>query len=178
MKMENKEEWSYIPEGEGRYLINREGVVKSLDTKMFNSLLGIYSTRKGIILNPWIENGYYRIGLRLDNGVIKYRFVHRLVALTFIDKIKGKPYVNHIDGNKLNNNVDNLEWCTPKENVHHAINVLKKIGSNNKNILDTYTGIYYKSAKECFEFNNVFNHSNIESFRSRIRKGKSRLIYV
>ena len=77
------------------------------------------------------------------NGYVKVTkwLKHRLVAEAFIDKIAGKEHVNHIDGNKLNNNVNNLEWCTHKENVHHAIKNnlfkpfqnIKREGENNGN---------------------------------------------
>ena len=68
------------------------------------------------IIKGWIQNTGYST-VNLDNK--KYS-VHRLVAATFIHKEKGKETVNHIDGNKLNNNVSNLEWCTLKENIQHA----------------------------------------------------------
>ena len=69
------------------------------------------------------SNGYYRVNLR--TGKCKYEkpktaSVHRLVAEAFLMPVKGKNYVNHIDGNKENNRSDNLEWCTAKENTIHS----------------------------------------------------------
>ncbi len=64
--------------------------------------------------------GYARVGLRI-NGKTKELLVHRLVAECFIDNPLEKPLVNHIDLNKMNNTVDNLEWCTHVENVNHYI---------------------------------------------------------
>lgn len=68
-------------------------------------------------LSAW--NNYKVIRLR-SNGNEKTMYVHRLVAMTFIPNPSNKPMVNHIDGNKLNNNSENLEWCTKQENEIHA----------------------------------------------------------
>lgn len=72
---------------------------------------------------PYHENnsGYLRVGLNID-GKWKRYFVHRLVAEAFLPKEEGKNYVNHKNGNKQDNNVSNLEWCTFRENIQHAWN--------------------------------------------------------
>jgi hypothetical protein len=91
---------------EGFYSINRKGEILS---HYQNKIIKVSINRKG----------YYRIGLR-KQGTRKYFTVHRLVALTFINNPDNKPEVNHIDCNKLNNNVENLEWVYPSENMQHA----------------------------------------------------------
>ena len=65
------------------------------------------------------EDGYLCIGLTKNKVQQKYQ-THRLVAMAFINNHSRKEQVNHIDCNKTNNNVSNLEWCTPKENMLHA----------------------------------------------------------
>ena len=81
---------------------------------------GIVINKKNHIIKPFINNkGYVLVRLWNNNKSVS-KLVHRLVAETFIPKIEGKCEVNHIDGDKTNNNVDNLEWCTRQENNIHA----------------------------------------------------------
>jgi hypothetical protein len=74
-------------------------------------------------LNPTVDykaGGYKRLKVILDSGEKVSMFVHRLMALTYLDNPENKEEVNHIDGNKLNNKLSNLEWVTKKENMLHA----------------------------------------------------------
>lgn len=64
-------------------------------------------------------NGYYRVKLYKDSKPKMFQ-VHRIVATAFLENSQNKPQVNHKDGNKLNNKVSNLEWCTQSENLAHA----------------------------------------------------------
>jgi len=89
----------------------------SFDKKYQISNLGNFKKGNKVI-NGWIQNTGYKT-VQINNK--KYS-IHRLVAEAFIPNPENKPQVNHIDGNKLNNNADNLEWCTCKENVQHAFN--------------------------------------------------------
>lgn len=80
----------------------------------------IFSVRRGKNLSQATKkNGYKQLVLYKDKKP-KTHLVHRLVADTFLPKVEGKDTVNHIDSNKANNNLENLEWCTPKENSKHA----------------------------------------------------------
>lgn len=91
------------------YQISKEGVI-------------IGKTGKALKFNINVD-GYPVVYLR-TGGVKVCARVHRLIAIQFIDNPEGKPFVNHLDGNKLNFSLDNLEWCTQKENVDHAREVL------------------------------------------------------
>lgn len=89
-----------------------------------SNLGNVYSKRSNRLLKQHLHvNGYYTIATKFGGRYGKNVCfkVHRLVAKAFLTNSLNKPYVNHIDGVKTNNNVSNLEWCTAKENVQHAI---------------------------------------------------------
>lgn len=109
------EEWKDIKGYKGHYKINRNGDVFSYST---NKLLAkTISTPKYYVVSLWKNNKGKTIP------------IHRLLAEAFIPKIEGKTLVNHIDGNKLNNDLTNLEWCTCSENNKHAYDNYLKIPS-------------------------------------------------
>jgi len=80
----------------------------------------IRNDNRGKLLSQGTEQGYKTVGLHINKKLKKFR-VHRLVAMVYIDNPENKPYVNHKDGNRSNNRVENLEWVTPQENTRHAV---------------------------------------------------------
>lgn len=99
--------WKDIKEYEGIYQVSNFGKVKS----------------KRKILIP-AKGEYLKVSLS-KNGTQKTRYIHRLVAETFLDNKSNLPFVNHKDENRYNNNVNNLEWCTNKYNINYG-NAQKK----------------------------------------------------
>ena len=102
------------------------------------------------------NKGYMRYDLCIDGKRI-VKFGHRLVAEAFLPKVDGKPYVNHIDGNKTNNCISNLEWCTCQENMQHAVAVLGMKPVNKRAIKCVETGIVYASAYEAEKLLKIHN---------------------
>lgn len=105
---------------EGLYEVDSEGNVYSSITTT--------SRRKGLI-KPYVKNGYLAINLYKDRKC-KHFYIHRLVAEAFIENPLNKPFINHLDCNKQNNQVENLEWCTQSENILYA----SKLGRHVDNI--------------------------------------------
>jgi|694.fasta_scaffold133323_7 hypothetical protein len=133
------EEWKIVAECNGRYYVSNYGRVKSF----------MYFREK--FLNGGIVGRGYRKVILVDKlNKPKQFYVHRLVALAFIPNPENKSSVNHKDGNKLNNNVDNLEWMTQQENVQHAwdtgLNESHRL-SISKPVIDVATGKKYQSLK-------------------------------
>ncbi|HFK8175729.1 TPA: NUMOD3 domain-containing DNA-binding protein [Clostridium perfringens] len=109
------EVWKDIKGYEGMYQISNLGRVKALERIDSRGL----RRKEKILKYNNTKNGYLEAVL-CKNGKTKHITVHRLVAIHFIENINNLPIVNHIDGNKQNNKVDNLEWCTYSYNVKHA----------------------------------------------------------
>ena len=110
---ESGPEWKQV-ENYPMYDVSSDGHVRTHQRKL----------RNNSILKPGISKaGYARVVL-CNDGTKRNIPVHRIVAEAFIPNPENKPQVNHKDGNKLNNDVSNLEWCTASENVQHSFDVL------------------------------------------------------
>jgi len=105
---------------EGYYKISNEGIIYSVDRIITNSLGRTYFL-KGQKIKPINHSTGYHVIRLSKNGKTKTHRVHRVIAENLIENPEGKPYVNHKDGNRCNNPVNNLEWVTAQENTDHAI---------------------------------------------------------
>ena len=142
-----EEIWKDIEGYEGLYQVSSEGRIKSLSRLTSNG-------RKiaDRILTPYKNrDGYLQLKLYKDGKYINHK-IHRLVANAFIPNPENKPEVNHIDENKENNNVSNLEWVTRKENANHGTRNERSAKTNSKPVmgisLDGKSYLYFNSAKD------------------------------
>lgn len=140
------EVWKKI-KGYDFYEVSNYGNIRSLDRVIVDSL-GRNRKLKGCIRKQRIsKQGYMRVNLYNGERIITER-VHILIAKAFIENPENKPEVNHIDGNKKNNNVSNLEWCTRIENVHHMyksnLKKIKKVVQKDLdgNIINEFDSVY------------------------------------
>lgn len=115
------ERWKDIPGYEDSYQVSNEGNIKSLERIVNGKRTG------GRFLRPGISEGYFSVSLWKENKG-KTVPVHRIVARAFLTKHPNIfcKNVNHIDGNKLNNNLTNLEWVTSRKNAIHSALTLRK----------------------------------------------------
>ena len=147
--------WKDIPSYEGYYQVSNLGNFRSLPRTIRYKSTGtrVYPAKN--LLTETTKDNYQRITL-MKEGVKKRFQAHRLVALIFIPNPENKPCINHKDGNKSNNCIDNLEWCSYSENTLHAIrtgliNTELHHPSNAKKIKCVETGeiflSYYRAVK-------------------------------
>jgi len=113
--------WKDIKGFESLYQASNTGLIKRMQG---------YQCKKERILKQ-ANNGFNYMAVSLSIGSkVKRFYVHRLVAETFLENNENKEEVNHIDGNRQNNNLSNLEWVTRSENHYHRYKVLKQRGVN------------------------------------------------
>jgi len=136
--------WMPVANYEGFYEVSNLGRLKSLSRKQ---KLKYWVTKKENLMlqAPDPQTGYKRATLS-KKGVGKRFYIHRLVALAFLENKNNKPLVNHINSVRTDNRVENLEWCTDAENVRHSFQA--QIYSNAAILMDTQTGVFYYSGKD------------------------------
>lgn len=137
--------WKDIKGFEGYYQISNLGNIKGLDRKVKSkrSKSGFRIVKSKLISTHINKYGYVSVRLRKE-GKTKAFTIHRLVAIAFIPNPNNYPSINHIDENKLNNNVQNLEWCTVKynnlyNNRQNKINIKLQLTNKNSKAVLQYT---------------------------------------
>lgn len=125
-----KEVWKDIKGYEGLYQISNLGRVKSVE-RVITCKNGMKHKVKEKIKKQILQNtGYYGVNLSKESKP-DLKLIHRLIMEAFVPNPDNHPYVNHIDGDKTNNSLDNLEWCTPSQNNKHAWSTgLRKVTQN------------------------------------------------
>lgn len=154
-----KEIWKDVKGYEGIYKVSNLGRVKSLDRVLIRKD-GKKYTAKGKNLKPHPDKDGYQIVRLKKPGCKAYTIpIHRLVGLGFIDNPKNKPYINHKSGIKHQNDVENLEWCTPSENTKHAIENGFIDPGNNKLSKEDVVYIKYQSNENVKELASKYDIS-------------------
>ena len=157
-----EEIWKCIAGYENLYQVSNLGNVKSLVRK--------HSVKEKFL--KILTKEYHTVSLSVNNKNTTYR-VHRLVAHAFLPNPENKPIVNHLDGNKHNNNVNNLEWCTHQENCIHAVKTGlvnyndRKKPNNSKKIICVDDNIIFNTIEDARKHAQL--HRN--TFDYRIKKG-------
>jgi hypothetical protein len=124
------------------------------DCYAISNLGRVKNIRNGFILKNTVGQDGYLSVLLSKNGKKRRVRVHVLVGNAFLEKVQGKDFLNHIDGNKENPKLENLEWCTHGENMQHAYDtnlIPSKYSGKNivaYNLNDEFVGMY-SSVKEC-----------------------------
>ena len=164
--MDNIEKWAPIPQFEGLYEVSTKARVRSLDRVIVDTNEKRKRLYKGRVMRLQKDkDGYSFVHLHYRGKEFRDFKVHRLVAKVFIPNPDSLPYVNHLDSDRSNNDVCNLEWCSPQRNAIHAreagrmSNNHVKRGAANKNtrllLMYVLDGNYIRSffgAREAAEF--------------------------
>jgi hypothetical protein len=151
------------------YLINEKG-----DVYLLNYYYPAYDCYP--VLSKRIDRGgYYTV--RLHRGKKCYtKFLHRLLAEAFIPNPQDKGFVNHRDGDKLNNSLSNLEWSTHPENIFHAYSI-GLVTKKKKQVIDSRTGLVYNDVKVA-ALNTGLNYLTLKSYLNGNRPNPTWLRYV
>lgn len=164
----NEEVWVPVKKYEGLYEINQDSVVRSLNKRNFHK-----------IMPQRIDRGGY-LTVRLSNkGKDCTVYVHRLLGFAFLDNPENKCCINHIDGNKRNNDLSNLEWVTMAENMQHAyrLGLIVDFPGKCRKVIDKCSGAVFESIKMAADFY-MIPYSTCKNYINGNRQNPTCLSYL
>jgi hypothetical protein len=175
------EQWEDVVGYEDYYMVSSLGNIKSKNRIVKNSRGDSTRFIASTLLKQVNYMGYncvcFCVAGKIKQKVVK---VHRIVAESFILNYNSKPCVNHIDGNKLNNRLDNLEWVTYAENSQHALITGLRKGENNSKsriVLNIENGVFYNTIKEAANSISI-NYRTLINMLQNVSPNKTNLRYV
>lgn len=172
--------WKNIIGYEESYQVSNLGNIRTIERIIHRLNKGNMFFKSKPIKNLLSNTGYYYFTPRKNNKKSVIR-IHRIVALMFIPNTENKICVNHINGIKTDNRVENLEWVTHSENNYHAYRIGLKKNTNRKigdismvEVLNLQTGIFYKSIKDACAATNI----NYANFNYNLNRGNIPFIKI
>ena len=148
------ENWKDIKGYEGFYYISDLGRVRSLERDVYSYRGTLINHMEEKILVPNLNNNGYSCVKLCKNGKAKKEYIHRLVATAFIPNPENKPQINHKDEVKINNVVENLEWCSAQENVNYGTRTARAVQNRRSFKLENNPRA---KAVFCVELNKTFD---------------------
>lgn len=186
-----KETWHDVPEWEGFYQYSNTLKIRSVD-RLIKYSDGRNQIHKGRVLKVQYGSEYAVVTL-IKNMVASQLFLHRFFATIFIPNPENKPVVNHKNGDKRDYSLNNLEWATKGEDIHHAyITGLRsrrkgaenhrygktgKLTATSKPVLDLKTGVYYESCSEA-SLKSGIERTVLNKYLLGRLKNKTSMVYV
>ena len=168
MNIDQRETWREISGYNGKYLIS------SLSNCKIANHLNI--TGQKYLTTRVDRAGYLTVRLS-KGGNTSTKYIHKLVAEGFVPNHFNKPYVNHRNGNKLDNRPKNLEWVTHAQNIQHAHNLRLIPRPSERKVIDTSNNIVYQSIKEASKQTGM-PYPTIKGYLKGTRRNKTSLSYL
>lgn len=168
------ESWIKINKTNNRYSVSNLGNIRKNSEVIDRSNGRRQLINQKIIQTALNQHGYLKVRCRISKGTTKNFTIHRIVAEAFIQNPENKSQINHINGIKTDNRVENLEWCTPKENIDHAWDTGLSIATKKTKIKSGK--LVFDSIKDCANHFNIDRNTITKAIKRGYFKNKKHIV--